>query len=119
MPRIRAKTVIFWADLINYIAVPRSSRDITERYNIRCHSVFDNINRMIAFGLPVGIKKVRHQGYGNARFFLTTTPKDALSLFRDLTTPKAKDPKPTYDRSMRVRKAPWFVLTVECEKFYA
>lgn len=119
--RIRSKTVVLWTDLIKFLSVPRSMREISDRYHLQPHNVYDNINRMIAYGLPVSITKVRHQGYGNTRFALTVTEKEARSVFHALTTPKAPKPVavPQERRAMRKRIAPWFVMTVECEKYYA
>ena len=131
--KIRKGTIALWVEMSRYFVVPRSMKETQNRFFMQRQRVEHNVARMIAYGVPVEKRKILGHGYGSVRFVLTGDLEDAVCLLhgkpkpekkQEPVAPVVKNPgKKKRDlrdvsADMRGQKAPWFVLTTECERLY-
>ena len=134
MRRIQEKTKRLWANLFTYLVIARSMDDIIKKFGLTRQQIYNNIERMNRAGFTIRRTRKRHEGGGSLRVELSIPLSEALDRLgigkkkeRRATGDRAKKPgrppkqePPARDVSADARhnKAPWFVLTTECERLY-
>ena len=131
--KIRKGTIDLWVEMSRYFVVPRSMKETQNRFFMQRQRVEHNVERMVAYGVPIEKRKVLGHGYGSVRFVLTGDLEDAVCLLQGKPQPEkkiepaamavkkiAKKKRCLRDVSadMRSQKAPWFVLTTECVRLF-
>lgn len=134
MRRIQEKTKRIWANLFAFLVIARSMDDIIKKFGLTRQQIYNNIERMNRSGFTIRRTRKRHEGGGSLRVELSIPLSEALERLgiakekyrvsqkekpkKQGRPPKQEPPVRDVSAAARHDKAPWFVLTTECERLY-